>query len=88
MTDRSRMTAPWVHVATLRGLAKRRGVDEISAHALTEAANVIEEYGAEIGRLRAAVRVNALRHGATDAEINAVIFPAPTSPTGGGPIHG
>jgi predicted nuclease with TOPRIM domain len=29
----------------------------------------------EIGRLRTALRVNALRHGATDAEINAVLYP-------------
>lgn len=28
----------------------------------------------EIGRLRVALRVNALRHGATDAEIDAVIY--------------
>lgn len=29
---------------------------------------------AEIGRLRVAIRVNALRHGATDAEIDDVIY--------------
>lgn len=63
----------WVHVATLRGLAKRRGVDEISAHALAEAANVIEEYDAEMGRLRAIIRVNGLRAGATHAEIDEAI---------------
>ena len=44
--------AAWMHVATLRGLARRRGVDEISAHALAEAAKVIEEYDAEARRLR------------------------------------
>lgn len=48
--------AAWVHVATLRGLAKRQGVDDISAYALAEAAKVIEEYDAEAKRLRAALR--------------------------------
>ena len=65
--------AAWVHVATLRGLAKRRGVDEISAYALAEAAKVIEEYAAEMGRLRAIIRVNGLRAGASHAEIDEVI---------------
>jgi histone H3/H4 len=65
--------APWVHVATLRGLARRQGIDSISAHALAEAAKIIEEYAAEIGRLRAVVRVNALRAGATNAEIAEVL---------------
>jgi hypothetical protein len=41
----------------------------------------------EIARLRTIIRVNGLRAGATHAEIDAVVFPSPPSPTGGGPIH-
>lgn len=40
-----------------------------------QAANMMELAAAEIGRLRTALRVNALRWGHTDAEIDAILNP-------------
>lgn len=49
-------------------------------------AALIMEAASEIMRLRGVVRMNAMRHGAMHSEIDAVIYPAAPSPTGGGPI--
>lgn len=47
----------------------------IRALAPADALAAVEELRAEIGRLRAIIRVNGLRSGATDAEIDALLYP-------------
>ena len=78
-----RMQTPAELAAGLRALSKHlRGLDSASPEGelLAEAAFYLEgatdslrEHMREVGRLRTALRVNGLRAGATDAEIDEVI---------------
>jgi len=79
-----RMRTPDELAAGLRALsAHLLRLDSASPEGelLAEAANYIEgatdslrEHMLEVGRLRTALRVNGLRYGATDAEIDEVIY--------------
>jgi hypothetical protein len=78
-----RMRTPAEMVAGLKALAAHlSGLDSASPEAglmrdaalyIGGATDSLREHMAEIGRLRVALRVNGLRAGATDAEIDGVI---------------
>lgn len=55
----------------------------VEAAPRARSASVTDEKDREIGRLRAAFRVNMLRYGATDVEIDRVLGAAPTPPAHG-----
>ena len=62
--------------AALHGFAYIAPLDPTStATALDEARAEVERLRQEIRRLKAIIRINALRHGYTDAEIEAVLSP-------------
>ena len=52
-----------------------RARDIVRALADTDGMAMVQALRAELGRLREIVRVNGLRSGATDAEIDAVLYP-------------
>jgi hypothetical protein len=68
-------------------VARLRAVDHMSVEDCFLQSHLLSAAADEIGRLRAIIRVNALRAGGTHAQIDTVVFPSPPSPTGGGPIH-
>lgn len=74
IAERDRLQA---EVAALRmalgGRAPRAGIPEPIGCPAPGACSMV----AELGRLRAIIRVNGLRHGATHAEVDAILYARP-----------
>lgn len=61
------------HIAAFDSASPEAAIMRAASQYIRGATDSLREHMAEIGRLRVAIRVNALRAGATDAEIDEVI---------------
>ena len=68
------MTDTLRHVGRALPLRMRLAADNVMKANLAPEATLMREAADEIGRLRNVVRVNALRHGATHADVDVVLY--------------